>query len=163
MGTSLGNRSHCSRGLNARATPSPARRSLTLPGLHTCRTVIPGSARVSRAGDDVSSSRTFLKTVSARRRNQHARRVRYPETVACVRFSGKHRLPACKSRQLAETGVQTTAWIRRNVADKLPATAGWQPALPRKGRGIFTARTLRARSVPRAKMRALRPRNGASR
>src|SRR6266446_10220943 len=49
-----------------------------------------GSARVSRAGDGVPPSRTFLapcqdprstflgKTVSARRRNQHARRVRYP-------------------------------------------------------------------------------------
>src|SRR5436190_12995196 len=39
----------------------------------------PGSARVSRVGDDVSLSQTFLKIVSARRRNQHARRVRYPE------------------------------------------------------------------------------------
>jgi len=29
--------------------------------------------------------------------------MRYPETVACVRFSGEHRLPGCKSRQLAET------------------------------------------------------------
>jgi hypothetical protein len=41
----------------------------------------PGSARVSRVGDDVSSSQTFLKIVSARRRNQHARRVRYPELL----------------------------------------------------------------------------------
>jgi hypothetical protein len=40
-----------------------------------------GSARVSRVGDDVSSSLDFCeKIVSARRRNQHARRVRYPET-----------------------------------------------------------------------------------
>src|SRR4051812_20658347 len=51
-----------------------------------------GSARVSRAADCVSRSRTFFvefspprvtkfqeKIVSARRRNQHARRVRSPE------------------------------------------------------------------------------------
>jgi hypothetical protein len=50
-----------------------------------------GSAGVSRAGDGVPPSRTSLapcrdrrstflgKSVSARRRNQHARRVRYPE------------------------------------------------------------------------------------
>src|SRR4051794_39162152 len=37
-----------------------------------------GSARVSGAGDRVSRSRTLNKVVSARRRNQHARRVRYP-------------------------------------------------------------------------------------
>jgi vitamin B12 transporter len=48
----------------------------------------PGSARVSRAGDVVSTSRTFWslfitanreKIVSTRRRNQHARRARSPE------------------------------------------------------------------------------------
>ena len=51
-----------------------------------------GSARVSRVGEDVPSSRTFRnagksaarsitpqKTVAARHRNQHARRVRYPD------------------------------------------------------------------------------------
>jgi hypothetical protein len=51
-----------------------------------------GSARVSRAGEAVSGSRTFReahfsrveamlerKIVSARRRNQHARPVRYPD------------------------------------------------------------------------------------
>ena len=55
-----------------------------------------GSARVSRAGDGVPPSRTFLapcldvlatflgKTVSARRRNQHARRVRYPIRFAAL-------------------------------------------------------------------------------
>ncbi len=57
---------------------------------------VPGSARVPRAGDRVSRSRTFLKpcrcprltflgkTVSARRRNQHARRVRYPIEFAAL-------------------------------------------------------------------------------
>ncbi len=53
-----------------------------------------GSARTSRAGDGASPSRTFhyafvcfegpflgSKSVSARRRNQHARRVRYPELL----------------------------------------------------------------------------------
>jgi len=50
------------------------------------RLVCPGSARVSRAGDGVSPSRTFgnssrptEKIVSARHRNQHARRARYPK------------------------------------------------------------------------------------
>jgi len=51
----------------------------------------PGSARVSRVGDDVSSSQTFLKIVSARRRNQHARRVRYPELLlnTCEEMVGR--------------------------------------------------------------------------
>ena len=40
-----------------------------------------GSALVSSAGDRVSRSRT-LKIVAARRRNQHSRRVRYPEGIA---------------------------------------------------------------------------------
>src|SRR5438067_46616 len=57
-----------------------------------------GSARVSRVGERVSRSRTFLamfetilsmefsrKLVPARRRNQHARRVRYPDS--CNRHS----------------------------------------------------------------------------
>src|SRR5205814_10476135 len=53
-----------------------------------CGAIIPGSARVSRVGESVSLSRTFLKIVSARRRNQHARRVRYPESPsrACSIF-----------------------------------------------------------------------------
>ena len=39
-----------------------------------------GSARVSRVGDRVLAIADFsIKTVSARRRNQHARRMRYPE------------------------------------------------------------------------------------
>ena len=39
-----------------------------------------GSARVSRAGDGVLAIADFCgKIVSARRRNQHARRVRYPD------------------------------------------------------------------------------------
>jgi hypothetical protein len=39
-----------------------------------------GSARVSRIGDRVLAIEDFsVKTVSARRRNQHARRMRYPE------------------------------------------------------------------------------------
>src|SRR5690349_9260253 len=50
--------------------------------------MIPGSARVSRVGEDVSSSRTWIKViawaklVSARRRNQHTRRARYPDMCA---------------------------------------------------------------------------------
>ena len=39
-----------------------------------------GSARVSRVGDRALAIVDFsVKTVSARRRNRHARRVRYPE------------------------------------------------------------------------------------
>src|SRR5436190_3879428 len=57
-----------------------------------------GSAHVSRVGDGVPPSRTFLapcpnlrstfseKTVSARRRNQHARRVRYPDKLERTRL-----------------------------------------------------------------------------
>jgi hypothetical protein len=46
--------------------------------------------------------------------------------------SGERRLPACKSRQLTETQCPEFITVRTpNVAGKLPATAGWQPALPR--------------------------------
>jgi hypothetical protein len=38
-----------------------------------------GSTGVSPVGDGVLAIANFLKTVSARRRNQHARRVRYPD------------------------------------------------------------------------------------
>jgi hypothetical protein len=41
-----------------------------------------GSARVSRVGDGVLAIADFPeKIVSARRRNQHARRVRYPAII----------------------------------------------------------------------------------
>src|SRR6267378_5385247 len=60
-----------------------------------CGAIIPGSARISRVGESVSLSRTFLKIVSARRRNQHARRVRYPEspsrTCSIFRASNQQR------------------------------------------------------------------------
>src|SRR5439155_21773173 len=72
-----------------------------------------GSARVPRVADGVPLSQTLLpsfllssKTVSARRRNQHARRVR------CPKYS-------------------SDAPAHRNVTGKLPATPGDQPALPR--------------------------------
>src|SRR5207245_2887250 len=39
------------------------------------------SARVSRVGESVPLSRTSEKIVSARRRNQHARHVRYTESL----------------------------------------------------------------------------------
>ena len=51
---------------------------------------LPGSARVSRAGETVSVSRT-LKIVSGRRRNQHARRMRYP--AACAPRNSVHAFP----------------------------------------------------------------------
>ncbi len=47
-------------------------------------------------------------------------------------FSGEHRLPACRSRQLAETLLEIHARSDSlGVVGRLPATAGWQPALPR--------------------------------
>jgi hypothetical protein len=46
---------------------------------------IPGSARVSHVGEAVSGSRTFSKIVSARRRNQHARRDCRTEGEAAAR------------------------------------------------------------------------------
>ena len=45
--------------------------------------------------------------------------------------AGEHRLPACSSRQLAETLFNGGSSRCENVAGKLPATAGWQPALPK--------------------------------
>src|SRR5436309_7036837 len=65
-----------------------------------------GSAHVSRAGDGVPPSRTFLapcpnlrstfseKTVLARRRNQHAGRVRYPDKLERTKLSDfSYKLP----------------------------------------------------------------------
>jgi hypothetical protein len=50
--------------------------------------------------------------------------------------SGERRLAACPSRQLAETLARrdNAGKLRASlsVAGKLPATAGWQPALPRE-------------------------------
>ena len=46
-----------------------------------------GSARVSRVGDRVSDRDFSIKTVSARRRNQHARRMRYPEQERTLNHS----------------------------------------------------------------------------
>ena len=44
-----------------------------------------GSARVPHAGDGVLAIANFSeKIVSARRRNQHARRVRYPELILAL-------------------------------------------------------------------------------
>ncbi len=61
--------------------------------VHAHRDTIPGSARVSRVGDGVSPSQAFgnsssstAKFVSARRRNQHARRARYPGKPVCDRL-----------------------------------------------------------------------------
>ena len=48
------------------------------------RAFVPGSARVPRVGDCVPRSRILLKTVSARTRNQHPRRVRYPILVCAA-------------------------------------------------------------------------------
>jgi hypothetical protein len=45
--------------------------------------------------------------------------------------SGEHRLPACRSRQLAETRIRDyDDNTRKNIAGKLPAIAGGQPAPP---------------------------------
>src|SRR5205809_8053700 len=47
--------------------------------------------------------------------------------------SGERRLPACTSRQLAETGKRHHLRIVRAkmLPAGLPATTGWQPVLPR--------------------------------
>src|SRR5205823_3285953 len=44
---------------------------------------------------------------------------------------GERRLPACSFRQLAENESIPPNRTLSSVAGKLPATAGWQPALPR--------------------------------
>jgi hypothetical protein len=75
-----------------------------------------------------------------RRHRQHAGRVRSPETVASVRFSGEHRLPACKSRQLAETGFQRL----HEYAELLPAGCRQlRASSPRSPEGA-NAKSLRA-------------------
>jgi hypothetical protein len=48
--------------------------------------------------------------------------MRTSEEVA-AKDSGEHRLPACSSRQLAETSFEFGS-LREIVAGKLPATAG---------------------------------------
>ena len=83
----------------------------------------------------------FTRLPSARRRNQHSRRVRHRESVCSrVSVSGERRLPACRSQQPAETPaavVDLVDTIVKTVAGKLPATAGWQPALPKtEGRAL---------------------------
>jgi hypothetical protein len=60
------------------------------------------------------------------------------------RNSGEHRLPACESRQLAETSLRFSDAKTACVAGKLPATAGWQPALPRTSAITFLYELLRA-------------------
>jgi hypothetical protein len=62
------------------------------------------------------------------------RRVRANVTyVSGVYVSGERRLPACRSRQLAETGKWRRLRITRPkmLPAGLPATTGWQPVLPR--------------------------------
>jgi hypothetical protein len=44
---------------------------------------------------------------------------------------GEHRVLACKSRHLAETGCSTCElWGQKMLPAGLPATTGWQPVLP---------------------------------
>src|SRR5205085_2497776 len=50
--------------------------------------------------------------------------------IVATLWIGERRLPACMSRQLAET-LSASPWtVPSDVAGKLPATAGRQPALP---------------------------------
>jgi hypothetical protein len=64
--------------------------------------------------------------------NAESRLNRGELATACVLRVGERRLPACRSRQLAETGK----WRRVRIARAkmlpagLPATTGWQPVLP---------------------------------
>jgi hypothetical protein len=47
---------------------------------------------------------------------------------------GERRLPACRSRQLAEAGNSRAASevrLPKPLSAGLPATTGWQPVLPR--------------------------------
>jgi hypothetical protein len=76
-----------------------------------------------------------------RRHRQHARRVRYPETVAYVRFSGEHRLPACKSRQLAET-VFNGSMNTPNCCRQAAGNCGLVARAPRNGANAKSLRAL---------------------
>jgi hypothetical protein len=106
-----GNRSHYFPALSGRrrsAEPSILPGSTESRPTNPQRQLVPGSARVSRVGDDVSSSQTFF----------------------CIPFRGARaaspQLPAaCRQHS-------TCSYIDQfsNSLGKLPRLAGWQPALP---------------------------------
>ena len=55
---------------------------------------------------------------------------------------GERRLLACSFRQLAEKHLVRPVRRKILVAGKLPATAGWQPALPRERSGVLQKRPI---------------------
>src|SRR5882724_1617707 len=57
-----------------------------------------------------------------------------------VSRAGERRLPACRSRQLAETGKwsRVRSCVPKMLPAGLPATTGWQPVLPRNTRDART-------------------------
>src|SRR6266478_4864581 len=57
-----------------------------------------------------------------------------------VSRAGERRLPACRSRQLAETGKwsRVRSCVTKMLPAGLPATTGWQPVLPRNTRDART-------------------------
>jgi len=124
MGTSLGNRSHCSRALRGRGDGPRShrrpvvRRSLALPFLSARKAIIPGSARVSRVNASpartfgVSPKRSFAeKSALTRRHRQHARRVRYPPHCSDARA---HRMLPAGCRQPQASSLRSPEWKKRD-------------------------------------------------
>src|SRR5438876_5884193 len=88
--------------------------------------ILLGSARVSRAGDGVLAIANFLftrktsrrrklseKIVSARRRNQHARRVRYPDRLLARRHPNSLKTPL--SAGSGDNSLSKTLMIRQKT------------------------------------------------
>ena len=76
--------------------------------------------------------------------------MRLPDNLTRRRIavSGEHRLPVCKFRQFAETVARFKRLsTRTGVAGKLPANAGYQPALPGARAEMKSADRQRARRV----------------
>src|SRR5262245_35200155 len=105
---------------------------LLLKNWGAARPQILGSARVSRAGDGVSPSRTFQKPRSRRerlfwrgRQNQHARRARYPE-IWLVLFAGCCSLLGRARAQDAFTPPETAELVVS--ATRIPTSEDETPA-----------------------------------
>ena len=63
-------------------------------------------------------------------------------TLRALLHSGEHRLPACSSRQLAETIDFERSSLCETVAGKLPANAGWVAAASAPQKQMRTDRNL---------------------
>ena len=87
-----------------------------------------GSARVSRAGNGVPPLRTLRTIVSAGRRNQHARRVRYPDNCPFVILplaGGGYTIASQKSGLLLTTASTSDGALVTQQADTGSGLQHW--------------------------------------